>query len=70
MKIVCSGCSKDDSLYEDNHGTFCSRCGPSVPMRASIFWHYGITFDKEGKMVEYTSDGKGGLEPCKTATTA
>ncbi|OWZ90386.1 hypothetical protein B9J07_27760 [Sinorhizobium sp. LM21] len=37
MKIICSGCKKDDRLYEDSHGVFCERCGPSVPITRGFF---------------------------------
>lgn len=63
--IVCRGCSKDDELYEDSHGVFCHRCGPSVPMgQTKVYWYAGVTLDKDSKMIHHTSDAKGGLMPC------
>lgn len=32
--IICAECEKSDRLYKDAHGIFCSRCGPSAPVKA------------------------------------
>lgn len=31
--LQCVSCHRSDRLYEDAHGVFCSRCGPSYPVR-------------------------------------
>lgn len=37
--LECAECKKSDELYEDSHGTFCRRCGPSVPVnRMRTIW--------------------------------
>lgn len=32
-RLICAKCRKPDHLYEDDHGTFCGQCGPSVPVK-------------------------------------
>jgi hypothetical protein len=62
--FTCRGCEKSDRLYEDSHGVFCGRCGPSVGVKNSAFkiiWYAGLTVDQEGKITHYGPDGAGGL---------
>lgn len=33
--MECVKCKQSDELYTDKHGTFCRRCGPSVPVEST-----------------------------------
>lgn len=63
--MICAGCDQSDRLYTCNHGTFCSRCGPSVPMKPLIKWYAGMTVDADGKIHHYRRTLSGKLEEIK-----
>ena len=52
LDVICRGCKRNDSLYTDSHGTFCSRCGPGVPMMSGVFFATGtMRLYKDGEPV-------------------